>query len=916
MITAEGIRRALQCDDPACGCHKPGALVHCPSHADSNPSLSVSEKNGKILCHCFGGCDQNRVTNALKERGLRPTSNADRPQAQRKSLGEPVEVYDYHDADGNLVFQVCRYHSPIGKTFRQRRPHPKNPGKWIWNLTGVDRVPYRLPEILKAETVYIVEGEKDADALADLGLTATTNPGGAGKWRKEYNLYFQNKKVIVLPDNDQPGRAHAQHLARNLHGVGASIKVVELPSLSPKGDVSDWIEAGGTIEQLKGLVEAAPEFDPATALADPEVKSLAQDDKKSKPPQAELLIKLAADAELFHDFNQKGFATIEVDGHRETWPIRAKGFRSWLLRRYFQATGKAPGAQAMQDALGVLEAKAHFDGPEHEVYVRVAHVDGKIYIDLVNKSWEAVEITPQGWRVVDNPPVKFRRPRGLAPMPEPKPGGNLLDLKPLINCRDEDWPLVGAWIIGSFSPGPYPVMIFQGEQGTAKTTTARILKSLVDPGHTPQRSAPREIRDLMISASNSWCLSFDNLSTLKDWISDGFCRLATGGGLSTRELYSDSDETILDAMRPVILNGIDSLVSRADLADRAILLELPQILDDARCREGDLWSSFEAAQPGVFGAICDALSAALANFHKVKLPRLPRMADFATWIVAAEPVLPWEPGTFLAAYTRNRAAIVEYSLEGDPVAVAVRSFMEHRESWEGTPTKLLDELTDLVGELVSRGKAWPKAANVLSNRLRRASTFLRASGIEVDRAKSGARLISIRKGLQKTVQTVQTVQAKEPCEFTLDDPLDDPKGLDDPNDHLDDPRTIPDDPQKRPSTRKATDDKGVDDLDDVDDKNHSFSQAAAKDAPLVQCGNCRYFSASSDAPGGRGHCSLGQESWNKKSTQFFADVHLCPPFEAKDSIKSLAPRDEAISKVVEAAVQTLNPAENLGEIEL
>jgi hypothetical protein len=223
-----------------------------------------------------------------------------------------------------------------------------------------------------------------------------------------------------------------------------------------------------------------------------------------------------------------------------------------------------------------------------------------------------------------------------------------------------------------------------------------------------------------------------------------------------------------------------------------------------------MWRAFEEVQPGILAALFTALSAALANFSKVKLARLPRMADFATWVVAAEPALPWQPGTFLAAYTRNRALVVEHSLEGDLVAVAVRTLMEHRHSWEGTPTALLNELTKAAGELVTRTKTWPKAANSLSNRLRRASTFLRASGIEVDRGKSGARLISIRKGVQKTAQTVQTVQPQEPSGFSQDDPLDDPKSLDD--------------PQKKPSTRKAAFYEGLDDVDDVDDKKHNFSK--------------------------------------------------------------------------------------------
>ena len=273
----------------------------------------------------------------------------------------------------------------------------------------------------------------------------------------------------------------------------------------------------------------------------------AQEDK-GKPTQAELLIKLAGDAEPFHDMNRKGYATIPVDGHLETWPIKSTAFRDWLRGRFYKAHNKPPGGKAHQDTLDLLAAQARYDGLEHEVYVRIAHMDGKVYVDLANESWQAVEITPQGWRVVNTPPVKFRRPRGLAPMPTPEPGGHLADLKPFINCREEDWPPVVAWIVGAFSRGPYPIMIFQGEQGTAKSTTARALKNVVDPGHSPLRTAPREIRGLMISASNAWCLSFDNLSGFHPWLSDGFCRLATGGGLSNRELYSDDNETILDAI--------------------------------------------------------------------------------------------------------------------------------------------------------------------------------------------------------------------------------------------------------------------------------------------------------------------------------------------------------------------------------
>ena len=812
MITAESIRQALQCGEPSCDCHKPNENVHCPAHADSTPSLSVTEKDGKILFHCHGGCPQNRVISALKEKGLWPSSNGGRPQAQRKSLGEPVEVYDYHTEDGELVFQVCRYQTPTGKTFRQRRPDGK--GGWVWKMAGVKLVPYRLPMVLKADTVFVVEGEQDVAAIERLGFTATTNPGGAEKWRAEYNRYFQRKAVVILPDNDAPGKAHALDVARQLHGVATSVKVVELPDLPQKGDVSDWIKAGGTVGDLQALVDAAPEWTPP-AVVEVEVVATAEG-KKQKPTQAEILIKLAGDAELFHDLNQKGFATIEVDGHWETWPIRAKGFKSWLLRQFYQATGKAPGAQAMQDALGLLEAQAHFDGPQHEVHVRVAHVGGKIYVDLANATWEVVEINASGWQVMADPPVKFRRPRGLAAMPTPLLGGSFDDLRPFVNCKADDWPLVVAWILGAFSPGPYPIMIFQGEQGSAKSTAARVLKVTTDPCFPPLRSIPRQEHDLMIMARNTWTMCFDNLSTLPDWLSDALCCIATGGGFGARELYSDDEEALFDAIRPVILNGIAAIVKRQDLADRTMLLELPPIPETVREREKKFWDKFEKARPRILGAIFDAVAMALANWDKVRLPALPRMADFATWVVAAETALPWEAGAFMAAYTANRGEIVELSLAADVVGATILEFMAERPEWTGTPTELFDALENLVPDRTKKSRAWPKATHVLSARLKRLATFLRAVGLEVIPGKSGNRSITIIKGSGKGAQSAQSAQAQESRTDSPDASVDASAGLDASS-------AQPDALQNEASTCKPDNHAVLDGMDAPDDNLHTLT---------------------------------------------------------------------------------------------
>ena len=294
------------------------------------------------------------------------------------------------------------------------------------------------------------------------------------------------------------------------------------------------------------------------------------------PTQADILIDLAQSAELFHTPDGTGFADLDINGHRETWPIRAKGFRRWLARRFFEATQGAPSSEALQSALNVIEAKAHFDAPERIVYIRVGGLDGKLYLDLCDDTWRAVEIDTTGWRVIDNPPVRFRRAAGMKPLPTPVKGGSVETLRSFLNVQsDADFVLVVAWALACLrNRGPYPVIVLSGEQGSAKSTFSAILRALLDPNTAPLRALPREDRDLFIAASNGHVLAFDNVSGLPAWISDTLCRLATGGGFAVRQLYTDQDEVLFDAARPVILNGIEDIVTRPDLADRAVFLTL------------------------------------------------------------------------------------------------------------------------------------------------------------------------------------------------------------------------------------------------------------------------------------------------------------------------------------------------------
>ena len=264
----------------------------------------------------------------------------------------------------------------------------------------------------------------------------------------------------------------------------------------------------------------------------------------------------------------------------------AAGSRAASSRR----RGGAPSSEALQSALNVIEAKAHFDAPERAVHIRVGGLDGRLYLDLGDETWRAVEIDATGWRVIDNPPVRFRRAAGMQPLPVPVAGGSVETLRSFLNVQsDADFVLVVAWALACLrNRGPYPVIVLSGEQGSAKSTFSAILRALLDPNTAPLRALPREDRDLFIAASNGHVLAFDNVSGLPAWISDTLCRLATGGGFAVRQLYTDQDEVLFDAARPVILNGIEDIVTRPDLADRAVFLTLEPIPEERRRPEAGI----------------------------------------------------------------------------------------------------------------------------------------------------------------------------------------------------------------------------------------------------------------------------------------------------------------------------------------
>lgn len=301
------------------------------------------------------------------------------------------------------------------------------------------------------------------------------------------------------------------------------------------------------------------ERDALALLIDPQLTKLADEIDEKTPAsanrtedeaqsQATVGANMAADWDLWHTPAKEAYATIVIDGHKENWPVKSQTFKRFVAKQFFDEHGKAANSEALTAAMNLLEAKALFEGQEHPVYVRLGEHEGNIYLDLCNSNWQVVQITPQGWGVIDEPPVRFRRSRGMLALPAPEPGGNVEQLHAFLNLDECSWQLVVSWLIGTLRPrGPYPILVLFAEQGSGKSTTGRLLRELVDPNAAPLRAEPNDCRDLMIAANNSWCLAYDNLSHVPSWLSDALCRLSTGGGFATRELYTDQDEVIFDS---------------------------------------------------------------------------------------------------------------------------------------------------------------------------------------------------------------------------------------------------------------------------------------------------------------------------------------------------------------------------------
>ncbi|MBL0719852.1 hypothetical protein JI742_08115 [Piscinibacter sp. Jin2] len=445
---------------------------------------------------------------------------------------------------------------------------------------------------------------------------------------------------------------------------------------------------------------------------------------------ADKLIALArSQCQFLHDAQREPYAVFEAAGARQVHGVLSSGFSDYLSHAYYTQHDRAPTETSLKVALATLRGQAQFEGEACEVFTRIAKTEAGYWLDLCNDAWQCVQVTATGWAVVAGAGAPlFTRSASMRPLPVPERGGSLDALWPLVNIPEADRLMVLAWMLECLrADTPHVVLELVGEQGSAKSSTQRALRRLIDPNQADLRAAPKSVEEVWIAARNSHMVSLENLSHLHQPYQDALCVLATGGGYSARTLYTNAEETILELRKPIVLNGISVIVTAQDLLDRCLHIDLPTI--HSRELAGDMEARFETAQPALLGALLDLFAKVLAALPSVSIApeHRPRMADFAALGEAVFRVHGKPAGAFLARYSEMRKEGVLRTIDASPVGAALAAYLaDVPAGFNGT----LSELLDRLDRYRPQGEAWPRSPKGLGDALRRLAPALRLIGFE------------------------------------------------------------------------------------------------------------------------------------------------------------------------------------------
>lgn len=434
------------------------------------------------------------------------------------------------------------------------------------------------------------------------------------------------------------------------------------------------------------------------------------------------------ECELVHNQLKEPFAIVDQVGKRHIFNMRSRHFCDWIASKYYASKKSALSDATLKTVISTLSGKAVFDGRLVTVYTRIAKTEDGYWLDLCNDNWEAVLINKEGWKVLAGNTVPyFCRSNSMQSISRPTVGGSMDELWKIINIPTADRLIVLAWLLECLREDtPHVVLELVGEQGSAKSTTQKFLKMLIDPNVANLRAAPKKVEDVWIGALNTHLVSLENISSLGLDYQDALCVLATGGAHTTRTLYSNSEEVIINLRKPIVLNGISVNVTAQDLLDRSIHIELPTVED--RLQSSHVDHVFDAQYANIVGAVLDQFVAALRLIDKVQIAQAdkPRMLDFAILGEAVAMANGLPEGAFCDYYKSMRSKGVYRTIDSSPIGSALLGFLQsHPAGWSGQLNGLLAALNSHkpYGE-----QNWPKSAKALGDVLRRLSPAIRTLG--------------------------------------------------------------------------------------------------------------------------------------------------------------------------------------------
>jgi hypothetical protein len=494
---------------------------------------------------------------------------------------------------------------------------------------------------------------------------------------------------------------------------------------------------------------------------------------------AEVLVDLISDNSnlFFKDQYEAPHARIHNGNRIENIRVESGKFKRHLIRLYYGSENRVANTEAVSSAVQLLQAKAEYEGQTYPLSIRVASYNGSFFYDLTNPKWECIEITKQGWRLVDNTPVplftRFNQTAQVQPSRHYEP--DIFDrFMSLTNVKNEDdKKLVKVYIVSLFIPDIQHVILQTcGEKGGAKSMLEVLIKELADPAKPKLLSVHKDRMEFIQQVAQNHLVFYDNLKYPPRWLSDEACRAVTGSGSSKRKLYTDDDSIVYEYKRCLGFNGISLVLTEPDALDRSIIIEQERIDKKNRIPELVILSQFYELRPRVLGYIFDILVDAMKIKPTIKLDGYPRMADFAEWCEAIARAMGYNENEFIDILDNNTGKQNAEAIENSVLGQVITRFLNGLPDvdinsgfcYDDTVSELLKKLNDVaaVNNINTNFKGWPKAANSLTRKLKAIMSNIREGlGFEITITRNTTgdhKGVIVRKGMENilTILTILT----------------------------------------------------------------------------------------------------------------------------------------------------------------